>query len=113
MTVYGRKWYYIEYVEKRKEDIMDKLYSSIEINKVLEDFKEVIKYYITKEDTYGFKITKQESTDLVEREVLSIKNVLDTEDKIKSLIDKIIKCEEDFNQAKYIVEDYTKLQLNA
>ena len=92
---------------------MDKLYSSIEINKVLEDFKEVIKYYIIKEDTYGFKITKQESTDLVEREVLSIKNVLDTEDKIKSLIDKIIKCEEDFNQAKYIVEDYTKLHLNA
>lgn len=92
---------------------MDKLYSSIEINKFLDDFRKVIKYYIIKEDTYGFKITKQESDDLVEKEVLSMKNVIDTEDNIKSLIDKIIKCEEDFNQAKYIVEDYTKLQLNA
>ena len=92
---------------------MDKLYSSIEINKVLEDFKENIKYYIIKDDTYGFKITKQESTDLVEKEVLSMKNVIDTEDKIKKLLDTIIKCEKDFNQAKYIVEDYAKLQLNA
>lgn len=92
---------------------MDKLYSKIEINKVLEDFRKIIKYYITKEDIYGFKVTKQESNDFVEREVLSMKNVIDTEEKVKSLIDRIIECEEDFNQAKYIVEDYTKLQLNA
>ena len=92
---------------------MDKLYSCVEISKVLDDFKEVRKYYITKEDTYGFKITKQENNDLVEKEVLSMKNVIDTEEKIKGLIDEIIKCEEDYNQAKYIVEDYKKLQLNA
>ena len=92
---------------------MEKLYSCVEINKVLDDFKEVRKYYITKEDTYGFKITKQENNDLVEKEVLSMKNVIDTEEKIKGLIDEIIKCEEDYNQAKYIVEDYKKLQLNA
>ena len=51
---------------KRKEETMDKLYSSIEINKVLDNFKETVKYYIVKEDTYGFKVTKQESNDLVE-----------------------------------------------
>ena len=92
---------------------MEQLYSSIEINKVLDDIKETIKYYIIKENTYGFKITKQENTDLVEKEVLSMENVIDTEDKMKSLLDKMIRCEEDFNQAKYIVEDYAKLQLNA
>ncbi len=92
---------------------MDKLYSSIEINKVLDNFKETVKYYIVKEDTYGFKVTKQESNDLVEKEVLSIKNVIGTEEKVKSLIDKIIECGENFNQAKYIVEDYTELKINA
>ena len=91
---------------------MDKLYSSIEINKVLENFKQIVKYYITKDDTYGFKITKQENNDLVEREILSMKNVIDTEESVKSLIDQLIKCEDDFNQAQYIVEDYAKLQMN-
>ena len=92
---------------------MNKLYSSIEINNALDDFKQVIKYYITKEDTYGIKITKQESRDLVEKEVLSIKNVIGTEDGMKDLIDNIIKYNADFDQAKYFVEDYTKLQFNA
>ena len=88
---------------------MDKLYSCVAINKVLDDFRQTIKYYITKENTYGFKVTKQENNDLVEKEVLSMENVIDTEEKVKGLIDKIIECEEDFNQAKYIVEDYTKI----
>ena len=92
---------------------MDKLYSSVEINKVLDNFKETVNYYIVKEDTYGFKVTKQESNDLVEKEVLSIKNVIGTEEKVKSLIDKIIECGENLNQAKYIVEDYTELKINA
>ena len=92
---------------------MDKLYSSIEINKVLDNFKETVNYYIVKEDTYGFKVTKQESNDLIEKEVLSIKNVIGTEEKVKSLIDKIIECGENLNQAKYIVEDYTELKINA
>ena len=38
-----------------------KLYTSIEICKVLEDTKETRKYYITKDNTYGFKITKTEN----------------------------------------------------
>lgn len=92
---------------------MEKLYSSIEINKVLDNFKETVNYYIVKEDTYGFKVTRQESNNLVEKEVLSIKNVIGTEEKVKSLIDKIIECGENFNQAKYIVEDYTELKINA
>ncbi len=92
---------------------MDKLYSCIEINKVLEDFREIRKYYIIKDNTYGFKITKQESNDIVEKELLSIKDVIDSEDKIKDLLDEIIKCEEDYNQMKYIVEDYLKLHVNS
>ena len=58
---------------------MDKLYYSIEISKALDDFKQIIKYYIIKEDSYGFKITKQESNDLIEKDVLIMKNVIDTE----------------------------------
>ena len=37
--------------------------------------------------------------------------VIDDENKIKNLIDEIIKCEDDYNQAEYIVEDYMKSQL--
>ena len=92
---------------------MDKLYSSIEINKVLDDCKKVVRYYIVKEDTYGFKITKQDSENLVEKEVLSMNNIIDTEEKVKFLIDKIIECKEDFDQAEYIVEDYTILPTEA
>ncbi len=87
---------------------MDILYSSIEINKVLEDFKETRKYYITKDDTYGFKVTKLENNNLVENEVLSMRNIIGNEEKIKELIDEIIKCEDNYEQAKYIVEDYMK-----
>ena len=39
-------------------------------------------------------------------------NVIDDEEKIKNLIDIIIKCEDDYDQAKYIVEDYIKSQSN-
>ncbi len=92
---------------------MDKLYSSLELNKVLDDYKRIIKYYIIKENTYGFRVTKQEDNNLVEKEVLSMNNVIDTEEKVKSLIDKIIECGENFNQAKYIVEDYTDIKVNA
>ena len=92
---------------------MDTLYSCVETSKILENSKEVRRYYITKEDTYGFKVTKQENNDLVEKEVLSMKNVIDTEEKVKGLIDEIIKCQEDYDQAEYIVEDYRKLQFNA
>ena len=89
-----------------------KLYTSIEICKVLEDTKETRKYYITKDNTYGFKITRMENKDLVENEVLCMNDVIDSEEKIKSLIDIIIKCEDDYDQAKYIVEDYIKSQSN-
>ena len=89
---------------------METLYSKIEINKVLEDYKEIRKYYITKDEVYGFKVTKSENNGLIEQEVLSMKNVIGSEEKIKTLIDEIIKCEEDYDQAKYIVEDYMKIQ---
>ena len=89
---------------------MKKLYSSVEINKVLDDFKETRRYYITKDNTYGFEITKTENDDLVEKDVLAMNNLIDSEDKVKALIDELIKCEEDFSQAQYIVEDFIKSQ---
>ena len=89
---------------------MKKLYSSVEISKVLDDFKETRKYYITKDRTYGFEITKTENDDLVEKDVLTMNNLIDDEDKVKALIDELIKCEEDFSQAQYIVEDFIKSQ---
>lgn len=89
---------------------MKKLYSSVEISKVLDDFKETRKYYITKDSSFGFEITKTVNGDLVETEVLAMNNLIDSEDKVKTLIDELIKCEEDFSQAQYIVEDYIKSQ---
>ena len=87
---------------------MKTLYSSVEINRVLDDFKEIRKYYITKEDSYGFVITKTTSNELVEKEMLCINNIVDSEEKIKHLIEEVIKCEDDFEQAKYVVEDNIK-----
>lgn len=91
---------------------MNILYSSIEINKVLDDIKETRKYYITKDNSYGFKVTKIDNQELVEKEVLSMQNVVSSEQMIKSLIDEVIRCEDDIEQAKYVVEDYMKQQLN-
>ncbi len=91
---------------------MNILYSSIEINKVLDDIKETRKYYITKDESYGFKITKISNEQLVENEILSVPNLVNSEPMIKNLIDEVIKCEDDVEQAKYIVEDYVKQQLN-
>ncbi len=87
---------------------MKTLYSSVEINRVLDDFKEIRKYYITKEDSYGFVVTKTASGELVEKEVLCINNIVDDEEKIKLLIEEVIRCENDFEQAKYVVEDSIK-----
>ena len=87
---------------------MKTLYSSVEINRVLEDFKEIRKYYITKEDSYGFIITKTTNSELVEKEMLCINNIVDSEEKIKHLIEEVIKCEDNFEQAKYVVEDCIK-----
>ena len=91
---------------------MNILYSSIEINKVLDDIKETRKYYITKDKSYGFKVTKIADEQLIENEILNVPNVVNSEPMIKNLIDEVIKCEDDVEQAKYIVEDYVKQQLN-
>ena len=91
---------------------MSMLYSSIEISKVLEDSKETRKYYITKDSTFGFKMTKTENNELVEKEVLCMNNIANSENMIKSLIDEVIKCEDDVEQIEYVVEDYVKAQSN-
>lgn len=95
---------------KKRGEQMKSLYSKVEISKVLDDFKETRKYYVTKDNTYGFAITKTENDNLVEKEILSMNNLVDSEDIIKSLIDELIKCGDDLTQAQYIVEDYIKSQ---
>lgn len=103
----GIKWYHNVYNVKRKgSDIMTTLYSSIEISKVLEDTKEIKKYYITKDEGYGFEITK--SINNVEEDVTAVKNLSNNEDEVKRLIDDLIKCGDNTDQINYIVEDYLK-----
>ena len=87
---------------------METLYSSIEICRVLDNFKETRKYYILKDDTYGIKISIIENDELVEKEVFSIKNIVGSEEKVKELIEKVINCDNNLEQIKYIVEDYVE-----
>ncbi len=91
---------------------MNMLYSSVEISKVLEDTKVIRKYYITQDSTFGFKITKTENNELIEKEIYSASNIVNDENEIKSLIDEVIKCEDDAEQINYIVEDYIKSKSN-
>ena len=91
---------------------METLYYTIEINKILESYKEVRKYYITKDESYGIKITKTENDELVEKEVLVIKNVITTKQNIQELMDKVILCEDDYNLVIEIVKEYAENQIN-
>lgn len=84
---------------------MPMLYTSIEINKVLEDTKETINYYITKDMSYGFKVTKA-SGNTNEDESISVDNIADSENGIAKLIDELVGYGDNMEQIKYIVEDY-------
>ena len=90
---------------------MEILYSSIQICRVLDNFKETRKYYILKDDTYGIKISTIGNDELVEKEVFSIKNIVGSEEKVKELIEKVINCDNNLEQIKYIVEDYVENNL--
>ena len=91
---------------------MEELYYYIEINKILENYKEVRRYYIIKDESYGIKITKTENDELVEKEVLTIKNVITTKENIHKLMEKIILCEDDYNLIIETVKDYAENQIN-
>lgn len=84
---------------------MPMLYTSIEINKVLEDTKETINYYITKDMSYGFKVTKA-SENAKENEAMSVDNIADSENGVAQLIDELIGYGDNIDQIKYIIEDY-------
>ncbi len=84
---------------------MPMLYTSIEINKVLEDTKETINYYITKDMSYGFKVTKA-SENANENEAISVNNIADSENGVAKLIDELISYGDNMEQIRYIVEDY-------
>ena len=91
---------------------METLYTIVQIDKMLENFKETRKYYIIKDEAYGVKITKTLNNDMVEKEILSIKNVITTEKSIKELIDKVILCDENYDLILEIVEEYAKNQIS-
>lgn len=84
---------------------MKNLYYSIEINKVLEDTKDVRKYYITKDNGYGFEITKS-NNGIVEEDVAMMSNISDNENDVKMIIDELIKYDDNQEQINYIVTDY-------
>lgn len=84
---------------------MAMLYTSIEINKVLEDTKETINYYITKDMSYGFKVTKS-GENSNENESISVDNIADSENGVAQLIDELVGYGDNMEQIKYIVEDY-------
>lgn len=84
---------------------MPMLYTSIEINKVLEDTKETINYYITKDMSYGFKVTKA-SEAANENEEIAVNNIAKSENEVATLIDELISYGDNMEQIKYIVEDY-------
>ena len=84
---------------------MPMLYTSIEINKVLEDTKETINYYITKDMRYGFKVTKV-SGNANENEAMSVDNIAESENGVAQLIDELVGYGDNIEQIKYIIEDY-------
>ncbi len=84
---------------------MPMLYTSIEINKVLEDTKETINYYITKDMSYGFKVTKANANSN-ENESIAVDNIADSENGVAKLIDELVGYGDNMEQIKYIVEDY-------
>lgn len=91
---------------------MPMLYTSIEINKVLEDTKETINYYITKDMSYGFKVTKSSGNEIA-NEAISVSNIADSENGVARLIDELISYGDNMEQIRYIVEDYQKAKVIA
>ncbi len=85
---------------------MEKLYLTVEINDSLKESKEVIKYYITKDKSYGFKITITSRDNLIEKEVISKMNITESEDTIRNFIEIIEKGSMEFSQIDDIMEDF-------
>lgn len=88
---------------------MNEPYLKIEISKSLKDDKEVIEYYILKEDLYGIKISKNMGNNLNDNEEIVINNVFNSEDDVKSIIDSLVNQGNDFSQIEYVIEDYKKM----
>lgn len=91
---------------------MESLYSTIEISKALDDSKEIIKYYITKDISYGLKITKQSNNSKEEITEVDIQNIVKDEKNIQKILNTLIGIGNDFTQIQYIIEDYTKMHIS-
>lgn len=91
---------------------MTNLYLTVEVKDNLKDSKEVIKYYLTKDESYGFKITITSSENLVEEEECSIKNITVDKDKIMKLVKLIEISGTEFSQVNDIVEDFLSQEQN-
>lgn len=88
---------------------MSEPYLKIEISKSLKDEKEVIEYFILKDDLYGIKISKNMDNNLNNNEEIIINNVFDSEEETKKVIDSLVNQGNDFSQIQYVVEDYKKM----
>ena len=88
---------------------MNEPYLKIEISKSLKDDKEVINYFILKEELYGIKISKNMGNNLDDNEEIIINNVFNSEDDVKNVIDSLVNQGNDFSQIQYVVEDYKKM----
>lgn len=87
---------------------MDSLYLKIEISKALQDEKEVISYYILKDNSYGIKVSKALTHNVDNNEEVVIRNIFNTEDDAKLFIDSLVNSGTDFSQIEYVIEDFKK-----
>ena len=85
---------------------MKDLYFTVVVNDNLKESKEVIKYYLTKDKSYGFKITIASGENLIEDEVISKDNITDSEETVRNLIKIIERSGREFSQIDDLVEDF-------
>ncbi len=85
---------------------MTDLYCTVEMSNNLENSKEVIKYYLTKEESYGFKITITSNDDENEMNKIIRNNITADKEKIKDLVRILAKSGSEFSLIDDIIEDY-------
>ena len=90
---------------------MSEPYLKIEISKSLNDKKEIINYYIIKNELYGLKISKDMGANVNDEEI-TIENAFYSEEDAKNVVDLLINQGNDFSQIQYVIEDYKKMYQN-
>ena len=81
-----------------------KLYASVNVCKDEEENVETTKYYILEDKLYGIKVIKEVSDPKLNEEY-TVKNISESEDEIKKVIDNILNNESDISQMEYYIND--------